>query len=117
MHHRKSQHRVAQRSAVNCCLFPGEQRAVPSICHGAFVGSKDASDNQRTWFNARRPVMELARKSNELFPSNDIRPLNDTELDAVNGGIIHLLIGGAILATALLAGDRYGDAPWHHWGE
>ena len=58
--------------------------------------------------------MEL--KSDEACRADDVRPLSDIEIDDVNGGGA-MLIGALVLAGALYLGDRYGDAPWHHWGE
>ena len=44
--------------------------------------------------------MELASKSNEIFPADDFRPLSDIEIDGVSGGLPHLLIGAVILLAA-----------------
>ena len=41
--------------------------------------------------------MERAIKSNEILPSADIRPLNDAEIDYVNGGVS---VGGALVRLA-----------------
>lgn len=60
--------------------------------------------------------MELAIKSNEVFNAVDVRPLSDTEIEGVGGGGA-MLIGALALAGALYLADKYGDCPWHHWGE
>ena len=46
--------------------------------------------------------MAVTIKSMELFPSAEIRPLSDAEIDHVNGGAIHLLgvAAGALLGAA-----------------
>ena len=56
--------------------------------------------------------MELTCKSNENFLADDIRPLSDNELDAVNGGGAMLLGAGillAVLALGLVSSHCRGD--------
>jgi hypothetical protein len=41
--------------------------------------------------------------------TSDIRPLADAEIDAVNGGILPLLVAGAWLAAGFMWGMVLGD--------
>ena len=54
--------------------------------------------------------MELAIKSKEIFPSAEIRSLNDAEIDQVDGGYAGVLIAVVVIWTVHQAVRHMADA-------